>query len=407
MHRQSYTTCIVLCRRRFVIQYSYFSGQTYLTNVKKSITRQPTRLTSVVRFFGFPRSGSMKNCCATFEERNKKSSIGVINDMVEMSNFNQSMSGRQNSVTSVIEKVLSIFRIGVFIFYASFAAAQDFNAGRDAYINGAYTIAFEQWLPLAEQGDAVSQFNLGVLYLTGRGVGRDPSKAAQWYLRAAEQGEVNAQFNLALMLEQGIDISQDLTKAVYWYRMAAEQGDTAAQFNLGVMHDRGLGVQQNAFEAMRWYRRAADQGDARAAFNLGSLYAAGDTQVPDNAETALWLRKAAELGNAQAGFSLGVRYANGRGVPQDEVQAVRWYRMAARQGEARAAGNLGVMYADGRGVKQDSVLAHMWLIIASENGSETARRNRTKFEAVLLSSDIREAQALALACIAKNYIGCD
>ncbi len=51
----------------------------------------------------------------------------------------------------------------------------------------------------AEQGDAMAQFNLGVMYNTGRGVAQDYKQAVAWFRKAAEQGDAMAQFNLGLM----------------------------------------------------------------------------------------------------------------------------------------------------------------------------------------------------------------
>lgn len=44
------------------------------------------------------------------------------------------------------------------------SVAQDFNAGLAAYQSGDYATMLEEWKPLADQGDALTQFNLGVLY---------------------------------------------------------------------------------------------------------------------------------------------------------------------------------------------------------------------------------------------------
>jgi len=48
----------------------------------------------------------------------------------------------------------------------------------------------------AEQGDAASQFSMGLRYATGKDVDRDFSTAAEWYRKAAQQGHKKAQTNL-------------------------------------------------------------------------------------------------------------------------------------------------------------------------------------------------------------------
>jgi hypothetical protein len=41
----------------------------------------------------------------------------------------------------------------------------------------------------ADQGDAAAQYNLGNLYLEGRGMPQDDAKALKWFRRAADQGD--------------------------------------------------------------------------------------------------------------------------------------------------------------------------------------------------------------------------
>ncbi len=55
--------------------------------------------------------------------------------------------------------------------------AADFQAGGAAD----YATALEEWLPLAEQGDAAAQISLGVMYNNGLGVTQDYAVAIKWY----------------------------------------------------------------------------------------------------------------------------------------------------------------------------------------------------------------------------------
>ena len=42
-----------------------------------------------------------------------------------------------------------------------------------AYESGNFATALRKWKPLAEQGDAAVQFNLGILYRLGKGLPQD------------------------------------------------------------------------------------------------------------------------------------------------------------------------------------------------------------------------------------------
>lgn len=55
-----------------------------------------------------------------------------------------------------------------------------------AFNRGDYSTALRRWTPLAEQGIANAQNNLGVMYNAGRGVPQDYAEAVRWYRLAAE-----------------------------------------------------------------------------------------------------------------------------------------------------------------------------------------------------------------------------
>jgi TPR repeat protein len=124
--------------------------------------------------------------------------------------------------------------------------------------------AFQELKEKAEKGDPKAQYALGFKCNQNE----DYAEAVKWYRRAAEQGYAMAQFNLGIMYEFGVGVLQDYAEAVKWYRRAAEQGHAMAQCNLGIMYDSGQGVPQDYAEAAKWYRRAAEQGHAKAQFNL-------------------------------------------------------------------------------------------------------------------------------------------
>ena len=75
----------------------------------------------------------------------------------------------------------------------------DYQDGWDAYERQDYKTAYKLWLPLAEQGFAQAQLNLGVMYDNGKGVPQDYEEAVKWYRLAAEQRHERAQFNLEMM----------------------------------------------------------------------------------------------------------------------------------------------------------------------------------------------------------------
>ncbi len=95
------------------------------------------------------------------------------------------------------------------------------DEGMTAYHRGDYATALREWRPLAKQGYAEAQSNLGVMYDIGQGVPQDYAEAAKWYRKGAEQGYAAAQNNLGFMYEDGQGVPQDYAHAHMWYNLAA------------------------------------------------------------------------------------------------------------------------------------------------------------------------------------------
>jgi len=142
----------------------------------------------------------------------------------------------------------------------------DFQAGMDANTRGDYATVLREWRPLAEQGDALAQYNLGVLYRKGRGVPQDDVQARRWYAKAAAQGQAKAQYNLGTLYFNGDGVPKNYQQALRWFRLAADQGEALAQTKIAIMYDEGQGVPHDIVQAYTWYSLAATNGDKAAAY---------------------------------------------------------------------------------------------------------------------------------------------
>jgi TPR repeat protein len=230
----------------------------------------------------------------------------------------------------VVKKVFS------FLAVAALLAAADFQAGLDAYNRGDYAAAMQEWQPLAEQGEAHAQYNLGLLYARGQGVPRDYAKAAEWYRKAAEQGVPAAEYNLGVMYANGQGVKADSREASKWFLKAAQHHIAGAELGLGQAYYEGEGAFHNYTEAEQWYRKAADQGIASAAFDLAVMYDLGQGVTQNYEEALKWYHNAADHGYAPACSNIGILYYNGQGVKRDLVQAYNWFARAQNLGDPRA-----------------------------------------------------------------------
>ena len=93
----------------------------------------------------------------------------------------------------------------------------DFEVGVEAWGRGDYDRAVQEFLPLAEQGHAQAQVNLGILYSQGRGVPKDSVQAYRWYTLAAGQGD-----DLAEKFTDHLEKSMTLDQLAQAQRLARE-----------------------------------------------------------------------------------------------------------------------------------------------------------------------------------------
>ncbi len=147
-----------------------------------------------------------------------------------------------------------------------------FDEGVAALQRGDFAVAFREFKPLAESGDAHAQLNLGVMYARGLGVSRDDAEAVKWYRLAARQDDAAAQFSLGVAYSEGKGVAPDDATAAQWYHLAAAQGFAKAMNNLGLMYESGRGVPRDQVKAYAWYDLAA----ARVAPGRGKNLALGN-----------------------------------------------------------------------------------------------------------------------------------
>ena len=170
-----------------------------------------------------------------------------------------------NRITLTLATVLSLAFTQV--------TAQDFNKGYEAYNTGDFDTAVKEWKPLAEQGYASAQFNLGIMYEYGDGVPKDYANAVKWYKLSAEQGDAAGQYSLGNMYSKGNGVIKDKAEAVRLWRLSGEQGYAYAQGMLGIMYELGDGVLKDNITAHMWYNIASANGHEKAGDSRDELAA--------------------------------------------------------------------------------------------------------------------------------------
>lgn len=216
----------------------------------------------------------------------------------------------------------------------------------------------------AGQGYAPAQYEVGRIYLYGRGIPTDYAQALLWEQKAAEKGDPRAQRDMAFMYEKGFGVGADPAKAAEWNQKAAAQGNAEAQFHLAKALDEGAGVNKDAQEARRWYSEAARQEQSAAQLELA--------------------RQSAGQGNCPV--------------------AVHWYDEAAGHGEAQAMVELGRLYLGKCGPDKDK--AFTWFTLGEWFGSSESKAEADKL-AKTLSTAQKKRDGLRVAEWIKEHPGSD
>ncbi len=124
------------------------------------------------------------------------------------------------------------------------------------------------WLKqAAKQKEEDAECCLGEFYET---VG-EQYKAVKWYTRAAAHGDTTAKLYLGMRYIQGNGVEKNPSQGMALLREAADHDDMDAQYNLGVCYISGEFIPHNYSEAIKWFRLAANKGHYESQYNLNAL----------------------------------------------------------------------------------------------------------------------------------------
>lgn len=254
-------------------------------------------------------------------------------------------------------------------------------------------------------GDALCQYQLGLMYLNGFGVRKDSLTAADYFKEAANQDFASAQTYLGqLFLDQG-----DISTAIRYFDLAARHGHIEAFYHLAEISNNGIGRERSCGVATAYYKLVAEKAesihsafdDANLAYDDGDhdtaliLYMMAAEQgyeaaqanvayildghhsllrrhVLRNAALALiyWTRSAKQT-NIDSMVKMGDYYLAGYGIEPDMEKAATCYQTAAEtHHSAQALWNLGWIHENGIGLEQDFHLAKRFYDQALETNQE-------------------------------------
>lgn len=307
------------------------------------------------------------------------------------------------------------------------AEAGPLEDGVSAYRNGDCSTAERLWRPLADQGVAEAQKDIGLTYAVGCGAAGDVGQAITWLERAAEQGNVIAAGRLGQILIGDYLNGEwkgqytNPEKAMSWLHKAAEKGDAASMYLLGIEYQWGKYVQKDDKVGFEWMLQAGEKGYPKAYMRISSAYSGGKGVSLDRERGKEWGNKAirddfafffrkrpyfgdgdiffyrsilppsdrsstegdvadallvkAKKGDAQSQNDLGEFYYDKKNSSYKPDVALEWMNKSAEQNFADAEANLAEIYGSGDVVPANYGLALTYLRRAADHGSACSQYN--------------------------------
>ncbi|KAL9586334.1 MAG: hypothetical protein Q9203_003894 [Teloschistes exilis] len=255
-------------------------------------------------------------------------------------------------------------------------------------------------------GDALCQYQLGLMYLNGFGVRKDPFTAADYFKEAANQDFASAQTYLGqLFLDQG-----DISTAIRYFDLGARHGHIEAFYHLAEISNNGIGRERSCGVATAYYKlvaekaesihsafddandayddgdvdtalvtymMAAEQGYEAAQANVAYILDGHHSVIPwkksarDAALALIYWTRSAKQTNIDSMVKMGDYYLAGYGIEADMEKAATCYQTAAEtHHSAQALWNLGWIHENGIGLEQDFHLAKRFYDQALETNQE-------------------------------------
>lgn len=218
----------------------------------------------------------------------------------------------------------------------------------------------------ADRGSPSAQYSLGIYYIEGRIVVRDPQKAFYCLRSSAVQGHCDSLFVLSILSLEDTSTDKNILDAVENLKLCAERGHIKAAIWLAGWYDQGSNIKwANKFVAFNYYKKAADGADSEGQLKVAMCYADGNGVEQNQTDAFRYFIMCAKQYNADSQFWLGGFYSM-KGDKKSKKWAFKFFKMAADNGHYGAQSRVGYCFKRGLGVRKNMVEAGNYYRMASE-----------------------------------------
>ncbi|CAC9591010.1 TETRATRICOPEPTIDE REPEAT FAMILY PROTEIN [Bathymodiolus heckerae thiotrophic gill symbiont] len=132
----------------------------------------------------------------------------------------------------------------------------DLSSGITAFDTKNFTMAYQLLAPLAAQGNAESQWRLGMMQMNGLGMVENQPLGLENFILAAAQDHVFAHHMIGVAYMTGEGVEKDILKSIEWFEKAAKFGIPGPMYTLGMLYEDGKEVEQDLEKSQFWYDQA-------------------------------------------------------------------------------------------------------------------------------------------------------
>ena len=228
----------------------------------------------------------------------------------------------------------------------------------------------------AELNYSQAQATLGALYLKGLPglLPRNTKLGIDLLAKAVRAKSLTARFNLGMAYLNGDGVVKNPAKAVQWLEVAERQNFAEAQYTLGVLLLEGEeGVKKNTIEGLRYLKKASSQSHQLALHYLEKYYGDSSKVSESSVVQNISSNDVEMLERAKKAYT-------GVGSSQDYEKAFALFYPLAKAGNSEACRFVGLMKFTGKGTEKNIKEAKQWLSVAAQKGDETASEMLEKYK---------------------------
>lgn len=287
---------------------------------------------------------------------------------VSSSGYNAKSGGPTTDTNAALEDVLeyldlmsrkgeikATFGLGRLHYEGSRELRQDFHSAKEYFLDVARrywtkdgSIKSDTYAGVDKLASKAAGY-LGQMFLRGEGMEQNFAKARVWFKRGISNGDVMCQYSMGLMYLYGLDMPKNPIKAAEFFGAAADQDYGPAQVRLGAL----LMDQGDLTSATRYFELAARLNNIEALYYMGEISNIGAGRDRSCNTASLYYKMVAEKAEP---VHTSFREANEAYEDGDVETALVSYMMAAEQGYEIGQANVAYILDDPRSQSSLSTL---------------------------------------------------